>query len=375
MADKAPTLAEVEQESVHDSILASMADAVGETADDTPAPAGDTPAKQESDAEAKARQDRDERGRFKAKAGEEAAADKTADTAGDPDVTDDIRASLKPAAPAAEPDPIDPPNEWKAAEQDQFRSLPRPAQEFVLAKYNASREAEGRAAQTTGKYSALEQTLAPRRAALMRDGLDEVSYLQYLDRLSQSAAQDPRGFARWFAQQRGLTAEQIFGQPQQSQGQPQVADPYIANLNQQLGEFKNYIETQRRQTDQARTADLTGQIRSFETAADDKGKPLHPYFTELKPLMGSLMRDGQAADLQTAYEMASRAHPDVSAKIASAQRAQQERDRAVDQRKKAEAARKAGSSISGAPGDRSAAPPSGDIREDLRRQLTERGLL
>jgi hypothetical protein len=392
---KGQTLAEVEQESAHDTIKAIMAEAtVGGktlTVDDAPTekPKGsDIPSEQaapkaattpkEIDAEAKARQERrDERGRFKAAAGEEAApAPKGAAEA--------TVASAAPAAPVApdQPEPIDPPTEWKAAEQETFRSLPRPAQEFLLAKYNASREVETRASQTAGKYTALEQMLAPRRAALARDGLDEVSYLQYLDRLSQSAAQDPKGFVRWFAQQRGIRPEEVFGQPQQpapTNGQrppAQGADPYINQLEQRLGQFESWMHNQARTAEEGQQRALVTEIASFGSAKDaTTGKLAHPYFEEVRPLMGSLLKTEQASDLQVAYDMACRAHPEVSRKIAGAAQAAAERDRQAEQRKKAEAARNAGSSISGTPGDRSAPPPSGDVREELRRQFAAKGLI
>jgi hypothetical protein len=392
---KGQTLGEVEQESAHDTIAAIMAEATAggktPTIDGPPAekPRGsDVPSEQvapkatatstpkETDAEAKARQDRDERGRFKTKAAEEAAAA----TKNAPE-TPAASAAPAAAAPVAsnEPEPIDPPTEWKAAEQETFRALPRPAQEFLLAKYNASREAETRAGQTAGKYSALEQMLAPRRAALQRDGLDEVSYLQYLDRLSQSAAQDPKGFVRWFAQQRGIRPEEVFGQPQQAPAQPgqppQGADPYINKLEQRLGQFESWMHNQARTAEEAQQRALVTEISSFGTAKDDKGKLAHPYFEEVRPLMGSLLKTEQASDLQVAYDMACRAHPEVSRKIAGAAQAAAERDRQAEQRKKAEAARNAGSSISGTPGDRSAAPPSGDVREELRRQFAAKGLI
>jgi hypothetical protein len=73
--------------------------------------------------------------------------------------------------------------------------------------------------------------------------------------------------------------------------------------------------------------------------------------------------------------MACRAHPEVSRKIDQAAKARADQDRQAEQRKKAEAARKAGSSISGSPGDRSAPAPSGDIREDLRQQMAARGMI
>ena len=93
----------------------------------------------------------------------------------------------------------------------------------------------------------------------------------------------------------------------------------------------------------------------------------------IKSLMGSFIGSGQAADLQSAYDMATRAHPATYAKMQAAAQAEQLASQAKAQREKAAAAKQAGSSVAGTPGDRARPEPTGDIREQMRQDFRDRG--
>lgn len=366
---KGPTLAELELESAHDTIRGVMEEQSKEEpktdGDNTPVPASETR--------------RDEKGRF-AKASDE------------PDETDERPAGdteeevategLGGAAQEDEPEGIDPPHEWEAADQDEFRALPRKAQELVLARYNSSKTVEQEATALKQRYTALDELINPRREALHRDGLDEVSYLRQLMALSDQAGKDPAGFVRWFAQQRGLTPQQIFQMQQSGVDPTEGMDPQLRQLmesNRQLSEQLNGIKqgmsAQQEAAQKAQTQQILGEISQFGAAKDDKGRATHPYFEEVRALMGTLMGAGQAPDLATAYDMACSAHPGVRDKIESAKRAHAAQEDARKQREKAAAAKKAGSSVTGTPGDRSKPALSGDLREDLYATARERGLI
>jgi hypothetical protein len=140
----------------------------------------------------------------------------------------------------------------------------------------------------------------------------------------------------------------------------------IQQLQQQIQQLSGTFQSRAQQEEQAQKARIDGEITTFAGEMDEKGKPKHPYFQQVRPLMSVFLERGNAPDMQTAYDMACRANPDVHAKIVAAKEYADERDRARKAQEKARAATKAGSSVSGAPGGRSEPQPTGDLRDELR---------
>lgn len=327
---------------------------------------------------------RDDKGRFVAKDKSDAGGepgDDGADAAGDsPNGVSGGGSDVAASGGDDEVDPLEPLPEWTAEQHETFRAAPREVQQFILDQVTTASQKAEEAGKSTGKYAEIEEILAPRRDALARDGLTEAGYLRQLTALSDFAGKDARGFVQWFMQQRGIDPAEFIQQPDESE--VEFDDPVYqrlaqsnAQLQQKLDNLERTIQNQQLTSEQTAQQRLVSEIESFGKAADDKGRLQHPYFDQVKPLMGSIMRAGRASDLKTAYDMACRADPDVNAKIVSAQRAQEERDRQKQNRAKAEAARQAGSSVSGTPGDRAAPEPTGDIREDMRRLMAEKGMI
>lgn len=316
---------------------------------------------------------RDEKGRFAAKQAEEPGRED--DASKKPAAAEGAApgATEPPAKPEDEAPPLEPPAAWSAPEHAAFRKLPREAQQFVLDRVGAAAKAAEDASQASGRYKAVEDILAPRRQFFARDGLDDAGALRQLFALSDAAGRDPVGFARWFISQRGIQPDQLW--PSEDDGAAANVDPNLASLMQRLDRIESYLQTQTKSAEEQAQQQVRAELQRFADAKDDKGAPKHPYYEQVKALMGALMGSGRAPDLDTAYDMACRADPDVSAKIASARQAQEERERARQQREKAAAAGKAGSSISGTPADRAPPEDTGDPREDMRRMFVEQGLI
>ena len=379
MAVEAPTLGELERESVADSMRAVLAETQSPDSAVAEALSGGTEeptveekvveATTETAAETAARE-RDEKGRFVAKDKPEGEGAAPVASAAETSST---------AAPVDE-EPLEPLPDWPADKHDTFRKLPRGEQQFVLNTIKAAQDKAAEASKVGGKYAEIEEILAPRREALARDGLTEAGYFRQLVALSDFAGRDAPAFLAWFAQQRGINLADLLPHDDLAiEGADD--DPVYQRLSQQnnalqqkLDNLERSVQNQQLTVETQSQQRVASEIDGFGKAVDDKGRLQHPYFDQVKMKMATVLRDGWASDLQNAYDMACRADPDVSAKIASAQRAQEERDRAKQQRVKAEAARQAGSSVSGTPGDRAPPEPTGDIREDMRRQFVERGI-
>lgn len=252
----------------------------------------------------------------------------------------------------------------------------------------------------------LNQLLEPRRAMWAQAGLNEAQALGQLLQLSDFANQDMHGFIRYMAEQGRVDPMQIWDfrpiiqrhaetlaqqmlaqqqagqrpyQRQQAQPQPppqpqQYRDPRVDQLEQQLQGFNTFLAEQQARQQKAEVVQLQNELQGFMDQKDEKGRVAHPYFNQVRERMAQYYRAGFATDLETAYDMACRADPMVKAKIEAAAKADAQRASAGSQRAKAEAARKAGSSVTGTPGAPAASQPSGDLREDMRRAFAERGV-
>jgi hypothetical protein len=203
-----------------------------------------------------------------------------------------------------------------------------PAQARERAKTLA---AEKRAAEDRAKaYEPLDRVLGPRRDALRATWGGEDRAIEQLFHLSDWADRDFPGFVRHLATQRGIDLRALAPM----QDAPQQAQPDVDSLiSQRVERILAEREVQRTLQDFERND-------AFEYRND----------AEIRRVMGGLLQSGAAPDLPTAYQMAVKAHPTISAKLAereSAERAKRERDDAA--RRAAEKAA-ASASVKGAPG-------------------------
>ena len=155
-------------------------------------------------------------------------------------------------------------------------------------------------------------------------------------------------------------------QAMQAQQSPQVP-AYVQQLEQKLARLEQGQEQVRLQEQQKEQAAIQQQIDAF--AADTEN---YPHFESVKAHMGVLLQGGLAKDLQDAYDQAVYARPDIRSTLLESQSASNEAKRVAEAKAKADAARKAGSSIKGAPGmtaPKDGVVPNRSLREELRVQL------
>ena len=143
--------------------------------------------------------------------------------------------------------------------------------------------------------------------------------------------------------------------PAQTQA-PLPNDPAMAAVYQKVQQLEQVITAQQQQAIEAENARVNGTIQAF--AAD----PKHTHFPAVRQMMGALMQAGAANDMATAYEMACRAHPEVSKALAKAEAETRAKTEAEARRKAAAEAKTKAVSVRGsAPAPGFASVP-GDIR-------------
>lgn len=237
-----------------------------------------------------------------------------------------------PTAPSAS---LQAPTSWTTEAKAEWSKLPPKIQEHILKREKdvaKGFEEKGREA-NFGK--SIRQTLAPHRNDYEASGMNEEQAVKYLTDLHATykrdpvsygamivqAQENPAQFLNAIAQSMGLT---ISASPQQ-QGQQDYNNPQLMALQRKLSALEQNITTREH-------SELQAQIDTFKTDKE--------HFEEVKPLMAALLQGGQAQDLQSAYDMAIHASPNVRQRIFDDQRKAEEEKRQKDAQSKAAAAKK-----------------------------------
>lgn len=262
-------------------------------------------------------------------------------------------------------DDLDPPAEWTAAEQDVFRKLPKEGKDAFLKFHERTRterdEVATEAERWQRDYGDVDEVLAPVEDALRANGLTKAQYVRSLHAASQRLATDPAGFIRQIAAQKGIDLRQLVA-PEQPPAEEEYIDPVVraikqetaqelAALRQEVQRLNGGFNGWQQQAEAQAQAQVTSEITQFASATDERGKPLRPYFNEVKADMGVLMdaalRRGEHLTLDQAYERAVWANPDTRAKFQAAETAAAQRKAEREARDRSERARRAGSSVVG----------------------------
>lgn len=151
-------------------------------------------------------------------------------------------------------------------------------------------------------------------------------------------------------------AQQRMAPLAQNEQASQPADPAYQALQQRLHQLESHLSAQQQRTQQAQAAQVERMVAEF--ASD----PKHSHFASVEPLMAAFIEKGIAKDLPEAYEMACRAHPDVSKKIMQAEAAAKEKAALEAQRKAAAQAKAKAGSVRGSPTVNGFAKPPDDLR-------------
>jgi hypothetical protein len=306
--------------------------------------------------------------------------------------------------------PIDPPARWTKEQKEEFALLD-PKTQRLLASRNKGLEADytrkmTEIAQERTRFKAVEDVLASRRSAWQNQGISDADALNSIMSYWDLAQRDPDQFIEIFAQERGMDlAGKYAPSPQeleqyvqqyvqenydpetgafkQSPSQPASVPPQLQSeiqtlrqqnqlLSQQLGQVQSWQQETTQQQQQRQQAEAQAQLAAFESATDETGNSLRPFFQDVKQDMARLMQAGIASTLEQAYEAATYARPDIRAKIEESREIARRREEEAKRREEAARAKLAGSSVS-----TSSAPaptPSADdedlsLREMIARQF------
>lgn len=252
-----------------------------------------------------------------------------------------------------------------AQEAQQFQSLPAELRQYV------ERTMEGldtRAARYS-EYEQLEQLIGPRRQAFAAQGGNMYGALNQLFALSDFAGRDPGAFAMWFAQQHNLDLDAL--QDARDAAEANVS-PEVRELRGQVQQLSGQVQQFQQNGQNAVHQSNLSDVQSFASERDAAGAFMRPYLTDvmdgwtaqITALRSSDPNMPNAEVLQKAYENACWLDPTVRGKM---QTAAQDAERATAQAR-VDAAKRAGSSVTGAPVGESSTIPNNSNRT-LREEL------
>jgi hypothetical protein len=297
----------------------------------------------------------------------------------------------------------EPPANWSAKDKELFKKQPAEVQEFMTRRYKEMETGVNKKLQEIAtfkrEYEPIDKLFEPYKERMKAGGWTPHKLVEAWSNVEKrlmegDAVNVVAGLVKGYQVDLGQVARALGMRPRpQTNG---AADPASAQpdqphqtqevtlppaVAQQLQEIQARLdardrisadETRRFQTGVEQR--VMNEIDQFKSAQDDKGNPLYPHFDEVEESMTLLAQSALAAKkpvppLKELYETAVWANPSTrEATLAARERAQQEKASA-EARTKAAQARRAGSSVTGAPGPGQA--PTGKNRADLslREQL------
>ncbi len=223
------------------------------------------------------------------------------------------------------PEELQPPEHFSVEDKEKFLAIPNEHRAGLLdVRKSLERGFDDKfqgMARVREEQEAVVAIMAPVEAELSRAGLDRVAGIRMLVGTHQALQQNPAaGIAHLITQYGGANAGALVSQLNAHFGvtasNPETevdeySDPNIAALNARFDKFEAVQTQTQLNSQQAQQADINNQIQLFQEAKDESGNPKYPHFDTLHVTMGGLMQARMAPDMESAYEMAARANPEI----------------------------------------------------------------
>jgi hypothetical protein len=265
--------------------------------------------------------------------------------------------------PASTPGTLQPPAGWTAAEKAEWLKL-SPVVQAAVSRREAEASQGGK--QWSEQRQRYEAVLAPVAAAARANGLTTEDGLNRLLSAQNFLERDPVNAIKTLARSYGVDLAQLAGQPA-AEGSAPVQPDIAAIVHQQVATALAPIQQRFQSEDDQRQQSTLSLIEQF---ASDQA---HEHFDLLQPMMLAMLpnvrQDMPNASpqewLKEAYDRAAYANPATRASLLAGQEAAAEAKRIADAKARAEKARKAGSSVNGAPNGAAAAVAHDSLRAEL----------
>jgi hypothetical protein len=272
----------------------------------------------------------------------------------------------KPAQPGA-PEQLKPPSQWKPHVREQWNKLPREVQEEVLRREGDSMRLIGSVGPKIRLADGVMQELTPYAETLQTNGVAPQQFLgdvfSTIHTLARGAPQDKAEVVANIIQSYGVDLRTLDALLTNRMRTP----PEIAHARQMAARAQSVLYEQQQGISQHQNQQINVEAEKFVAAFG--ADPKHEFLDDVRDLMADLIESGRATDLEDAYASAVWANPDTRKILL--QREAQARVQGKTQR--AQAARRASSSVSGSPtsGAVAQAPAGGSLRESIEAAFDE----
>jgi hypothetical protein len=240
---------------------------------------------------------------------------------------------------------VKPPAWYKPDYGVEWEKLPDPFRQALYERERAFSQEIQRRAESAKPWQSLQESLGEFSRELQNYGMQPTDYFAQLHNINQSLRQEPVATLQWLAGEYGVDWQSLVDAQYQRQA---TQDPEVSTLRQTVQQLEQQLRQFQSMTQQERQHQAVAQVDAF---FKDR-----PHRDLVQQDMAMLLQNGRAQNLEEAYDMAVRLHPQLGpSMLAEQQRGQAQRARAA-----------AVSSVRGAPspGANGSAKP-GDLRSTL----------
>jgi hypothetical protein len=296
-------------------------------------------------------------------------AENTADKPG----TEKTSAETTEKTEAATTEALEAPTHWPAADREMFGKQTPEAKQFILNRHKAMEADYTRKTQELAPVrrfkEQMDEIMGPYREAMAREGIDDAMAIKQLVAAHAYLQRDPANAIQWLADKYGIDLKAA-GTAGTEAGQPSAE---LVAVKKELAELKNSLSAREKQEQDTQHQATLSQITQFAEAKDAQGQLKHPHFDDVAPDVAALIRaaraQGQTLTLQDAYDRAVYANPQTRTKVLAAQDAQRKAKEEEERKAKLNAAKKAGTDVSGTGAATAVVANPNDLRATLEANL------
>lgn len=275
------------------------------------------------------------------------------------------------------PELINPPNTWTAQAKSKWGELPNWAKAEVLKRETESYQGVQKVAEKAAYADRLEDIVSPYKAAITAEGSTPEQTIQgMLNTAYLLRGNDPNQkvmMAVEMASKYGFINELFAHFTQTGQNnQQQAFNPATMQLQQEVDGLKQTLQQQQEQQQSAEQNEAVSAVQAFATEAKEDGSLVHPYYENVRELMGILLESGKQQTLDGAYNAALWMSEDTRGLLQSQQQSEGEQKRqseAAERATKAKRAKTVAISSSGTHDSGTPNQPTGSVEDTMRETL------
>ncbi len=226
------------------------------------------------------------------------------------------------------PDPAQPvieaPQSAPADVKELWASAPPKMQAWIAAREAETHKKITSDGERLKSYQAIDEALAPARGFIEQNNIPRPEYIRRLAAADEALRTNGPSALAEIARMYGINP----GAAQQTIGQPM--DPQFNALSQELSAIKSHLSQQQQAAQAAKVGEAEAKVEAFKKNA--------PHFDKVEALMSKLYEPGM--ELDALYDMATKAHPEVSKLLESERTAKAQADALEKQKKEAAEAAK-----------------------------------